>query len=82
MKEAIAHLTPETITQAFEGTNLGHTDFEVIPADTVLKHAAGSHSNHTTTCIMVCLTYCVEKQRIRRRLLARSNLLRRLHAHF
>ncbi len=53
MKQAIAHLTPEAIKQAFEGTNFGRTDFEVILADTVLKRAAGYHSGYTAICIAV-----------------------------
>lgn len=51
MKDAIAHLTPEAIRQAFEGTNFGRTDFEVILADTVIKRACGYHSGHTAMTI-------------------------------
>lgn len=61
MKEAIAHLTPEAIKQAFEGTNFGRTDFEVILADTVLKRAAGYHSGHTATGIAGKLGLISEK---------------------
>ncbi|OSN08383.1 hypothetical protein AU510_04455 [Lonsdalea britannica] len=51
MKKAIAHLTPDAITQAFSGTNFGRTDFDVILAYTVLKRAAGYHSGGTATAI-------------------------------
>ncbi|UNK26255.1 hypothetical protein MNO11_15520 [Serratia plymuthica] len=51
MKQAIAHLTPEAIKQAFDGSSFGRTDFEVILADTVLKRAAGYHSGGTATAI-------------------------------
>ncbi len=55
MKQAIAHLTPKAIAQAFEGTNFGRTDFDVILADTVLKRAAGYHSGGTATAIAIRL---------------------------
>jgi hypothetical protein len=61
MKQAIAYLTHETIKQAFEGTNFGRADFEVILADTVLKRAAGYHSGHTATGIAGKLGLISEK---------------------
>ncbi|MFB0711444.1 hypothetical protein ACEU59_09755 [Buttiauxella noackiae] len=45
------HLTDEVITQAFEGTNFGRTDFSTILAETVMKRAAGYHSGGTATYI-------------------------------
>lgn len=51
MKEAIAHLTHEAIKQAFEGTNFGRTDFDVILAETVLERAAGYSPGHRATSI-------------------------------
>lgn len=51
MKQAIAHLTPKAIEQAFEGTNFGRTDFGVILAETVLERAAGYNPGHRATSI-------------------------------
>lgn len=47
----IGHLTDEAIAKAFEGTNFGRDDYDVILAEVVVKRAAGYWCGHTATCI-------------------------------
>ncbi|AXN57923.1 hypothetical protein [Acinetobacter phage ABPH49] len=48
-KDRIAHLTDEAIKEAFEGTNFGREDYDVILAEVVVKRAAGYWCGHTAT---------------------------------